>query len=109
MISRGSGSSACVDTISAPSALPCRRYSTTSSRARDVSANISTGCIPRGRRESTTPVTTRPKNGSAKTWAVKDPRPAAPSSSGSAPAPDTTRATASVRRVTRERAARLGA
>ncbi len=71
-------------------------------RASAVSANIRIGWMPRGRRKPTTPLATRPKNGSAKTWLWKGFSPL------SSPAPETTRAIAPVRRVTRERAARLG-
>ncbi|CAM5244096.1 hypothetical protein SALBM135S_04403 [Streptomyces alboniger] len=52
-----------------------------------------------------TPLTTRPKKGSANTRAVK----AFCADSVLSPAPETTRATVSALRVTRERAARLGA
>ncbi|GAB1340419.1 hypothetical protein ACE1SV_70090 [Streptomyces sp. E-15] len=77
----------------------------TSRRSSGDSANISTGCMERGPRKPTIPATTRPKKGCAKVRAAK----ASWVSTAGSPAPETTSATVSARRVTSDRAARLGA
>ena len=96
-------SSAVSDSTTAPSAWPWREVADEPAAGLGGAGELQgrAGC-PRGRRTLSTPPTTRPKNGSAKKRLMNG------SSSSLVSASETTRATVPVRRVTSERAARLG-